>query len=255
MQAPSYDRGSPPPPEPLGGGRDSLFLDLDGTLVGIRSRPEEVVAEAELLDLLPRLDARLGGRVAVVSGRSVTDVDRILQGRVRCVAGVHGLEWRSEFGGPVTLAAERLDPAVAAALAAFADARPGTFVEDKGLGVALHYRAAPEHEGDAVAFAERLAAERGLASQRGRMVVEVRSPAADKGAAIERFLAVAPFAGSRPVFVGDDVTDEDGFRLVARRGGQGVLVGPPRPTAATCRLPDDAAVRAWLERSLGSERR
>lgn len=251
MQAPSYDREPPPPPEPLGRDRDSLFLDLDGTLVGIRPRPEEVVAEAELLDLLSRLSDRLGGRVAVVSGRSVADVDRILHGRVRFVAGVHGLEWRGE-SGPAA-AAERLDPAVAAALRAFADERPGTSVEDKGPGVALHYRRAPHHEADAVSFAETLAAARGLAAQRGRMVVEVRSPAADKGAAIARFLDLAPFAGSRPVFVGDDVTDEDGFRLVEGLGGLGVLVGPPRPTAASRRLSDEAAVRAWLERSLGSE--
>ncbi|NEX93926.1 trehalose-phosphatase [Caulobacter sp. 17J65-9] len=253
MQAPSYERGSPPPPEPLGRGRDSLFLDLDGTLVGIRARPEDVVAEAELLELLPRLADWLEGRVAVVSGRSVADVDRILQGRVRCVAGVHGLEWRSEFGGPVVLAAERLAPVVAGELKAFAENRPGLLVEDKGLGVALHYRGAPEREAEAVAFAERLAAEHGLTAQHGAKVVEVRSPAADKGEAIARFLTAPPFAGTRPVFVGDDVTDEDGFRRAAELGGLGVLVGPERPTAARCRLPDEGAVRVWLQRSLGSE--
>lgn len=253
MQAPSYDRGSPPPPEPLGG-RDSLFLDLDGTLVGIRPRPEDVVAEAELLDLLPRVADRLGGRLAVVSGRAVADVDRILQGRVRCVAGVHGLEWRSEFGGQVQLAAEDLDPGVGEGARGFVETRPGMLVEDKGLGVALHYRNAPQHETAAVEFAERLAARHGLIARRGRMVVEVRSPAADKGRAIARFLAAAPFAGSRPVFVGDDVTDEDGFRLVEDLGGCGVLVGPPRPTAATRRLADEKAVRAWLQGSLGEER-
>lgn len=253
MQAPLYDRGSPPPPEPLERARDSLFLDLDGTLVGIRSRPEDVVAEAELLELLPRLTGGLEGRVAVVSGRSVADVDRILQSRVDCVAGVHGLEWRSGPGAPVVSVADRLDPAVGRTLRDFARTRPGVLVEDKGLGVALHYRNAPELEAEAVAFAEAVAAEHGLAAQRGRMVVEVRSPAADKGAAIARFLAAPPFAGSRPVFVGDDVTDEDGFRLVERLGGRGVLVGPGRPTAASRRLADETAVRAWLERSLGSE--
>ncbi|HMC91944.1 MAG TPA: trehalose-phosphatase, partial [Allosphingosinicella sp.] len=117
---------------------------------------------------------------------------------------------------------------------------------DKPASVALHYRLAPHREEEAVALAQSLAARTGLVVQRGKMVVELRPCGADKGDALRALMAEPPFAGARPVFVGDDVTDEDGFRAATALGGLGIIVGPPRETAAHYRLPDVEAVHRWL---------
>jgi trehalose 6-phosphate phosphatase len=132
---------------------------------------------------------------------------------------------------------------------AVAATRPGVVVERKTLGVALHYRLAPEHGADALAAADRLAAEHGLRLQRGKMMAEVRADG-DKGRAVAALAAEAAMAGYPPLVFGDDVTDEDGFAAAARLGGAGVLVGEPRETHAAHALPDVAAVRSWLARAL-----
>jgi trehalose 6-phosphate phosphatase len=225
----------------------ALFLDFDGTLAPLAPRPEDVRKDDELNRLLVRLAGKLHGRLAVVSGRTVTDVDRLLGGAAPAVAGVHGLERRS-VDGRIARAAPPpgLEPA-REALAAFCSARPGLLLEDKGLGVALHYRQAPDCAGAARSLAARLADEHGLAFQPGDMVAELRAPGADKGAAVRAFMSEPPFAGAVPVFVGDDLTDEHGFEAAVALGGRGVLVGPPRQSAARERLEDVPAVRAWIE--------
>ena len=123
----------------------------------------------------------------------------------------------------------------------------GLLVEEKPAGVALHYRLAPERAEEVNAFLEALAARSGLALQRGKMVAELRPEGSDKGAALRRLMGEPPFAGARPVFVGDDLTDEDAFRAAASLGGEGVLVGPARPSAARWRLDGVADVNSWLE--------
>jgi trehalose 6-phosphate phosphatase len=237
----------PPPPRILDLEGLSLFLDLDGTLAAIQPRPEDVGPEPWRTALLRRLGRRLGGRLAVVSGRTLEEVDRILEGSVGAVAAVHGrvLRWP---GGAV----ER--PEAPAALAdarrrvqALAQSDPGVLIEDKGLSLAIHYRLAPAL-GEAIrSMADDTCRAEGLKLQLGDMVAEIASPGPDKGAAVRAFMAEPPFAGSRPAFVGDDLTDEDGFAAVAALGGVGVLVGPPRVTHASGRLADAGAVRAWLE--------
>jgi trehalose 6-phosphate phosphatase len=129
-------------------------------------------------------------------------------------------------------------------------ARTGTglAIEDKGAALALHYRAVPEREAEILAFAERLsrAAAPGLRLIEGKMVVEFVPAESDKGTAISAFLAEPPFRGRRPVFVGDDATDEDGFAAVDRHAGISVRVGPSGVTAAKYRLASVTAVLAWL---------
>ena len=122
-------------------------------------------------------------------------------------------------------------------------------IEDKSLGTALHYRQSPDHEDAARALAQGVAATLGLVVQHGKMMVELRVPG-DKGSAITALMAEPPFAGTTPIFLGDDLTDEDGFVAVAALGGTGILVGPPRDTAATARLDGVADVRRWLMNSL-----
>ena len=123
---------------------------------------------------------------------------------------------------------------------------PGVLVEEKPLGVALHYRGAPNAEMVCHAAAKQAALETGMTLQFGKMLVELKPASGDKGSALLRFMKQPPFAGTRPIFIGDDVTDEHGFEAARELDGAGVLVGPDRPTAAIYRLEDVSAVRAWL---------
>ncbi|HLK26576.1 MAG TPA: trehalose-phosphatase [Caulobacteraceae bacterium] len=252
QKADSASADAPPLP-PLAD--SALFLDLDGTLAPISPRPEDVKPEVWRTDLLRRLGKALGGRVAVVSGRALADVDRILDRAVEAVAGVHGLElrlpgrgvWRAQPSASLAAARDSLESLV--------ERWPGIRIEDKALSIAAHFRAAPEAGASVRTLTERLARELGLVLQPGDMVAELRTPGPDKGGAVRALMAEAPFAGARPVFVGDDLTDERGFAAAAAMDGYGVLVGPPRETRATARLADVAAVRDWLEAALAVQGR
>jgi len=226
----------------------ALFLDLDGTLAPIAARPQDVGPDPRRTGLVQRLSAALGGRLAVVSGRALCDIDRILEGGVRPVSAIHGLV-RRRADGQVEQA--RPHPRLALAREEFerlAKEAPGRLlVEDKGLSVALHYRLAPERAGEVRAAAQRLAEATGLKRQDGAMVCELRTPGPSKGDSVRAFLGEVPFKGAAPVFVGDDVTDEDGFAAAASLGGYGVLVGPARRTQAEFRLAGVDEALAWLE--------
>jgi len=236
-----------PAPKPLRLSDAALFLDLDGTLAPIAARPDDVRPDPRRTRLLERLRDRLHGRLAVVSGRTMEDIDRILEGRITCASAVHGLVRRDCDG---RLHEPELHPGLAsatAALRAFAQRDPGLIVEDKGASVALHFRLARPLALDARAFARRLAAETGLALQEGDMVEELRTPGPSKGDSIRDFMATPAFRNAVPVFAGDDATDEHGFAEVARLGGFGVLVGQARQTHARFGLRSVDDVLAWLE--------
>jgi trehalose 6-phosphate phosphatase len=236
----------PPPPATLPP-RAALFLDLDGTLTPIVSRPGDVGPEPRRSALLADLSAALEGRLAIVSGRALDDLDRILGQGVPAIAAVHGLV-RRDADGRVTSVAPHPDLADAKlVLGDLARCDPGLLFEDKVLSAALHYRNAPNAADAVLEAAERLARSTDLVLQLGDMVAELRTPGPDKGSSVAAFLNEAPFLGATPVFIGDDLTDEDGFETAARLGGFGVLVGPERPTGAAYRLDDSAAVLSWLE--------
>jgi trehalose 6-phosphate phosphatase len=234
----------PPPPVALPH-RAALFLDLDGTLAPIMPRPEQVGPDARRAALLDNLTRALAGRVAVVSGRALEDLDRILEGRVTSIAAVHGLVRRGAHGVDHAKPHPDLEHA-RDVLRDLARGDKGLLFEDKGLSVALHYRNVPSAADAVIEAAERLAQSTELVLQLGDMVAELRTPGQDKGKSVSAFLREAPFDGAVPVFVGDDLTDEDGFAAAARLGGFGVLVGPERPTQATYRLDDCDAVFGWL---------
>lgn len=228
----------------------SLFLDFDGTLVDIAARHDAVVVEPGLGRLIAALADRLDGRVALVSGRSATDILSHLgiEGAKPpfAVAGSHGLELRwSDGRAEAPVRPEGLDEALVA-LNELARVHPGVVVEEKPYGAALHYRQAPDAGPACDALAEKIAAHTGFTLQHGKMVVELRAHGADKGDAVRRFMAEPPMAGTRPVFVGDDLTDEAGFRAAEALGGWGILVGGPRETAARYRLPGVKDVHEWL---------
>lgn len=239
-----------PAPKPLRLGETALFLDLDGTLAPIAARPQDVRPDPRRTSLLERLARGLEGRLAVVSGRTLSDVDRILEGCVTAVAAVHGLIRRDAAGRLFETPPHPKLSRATEAFRAFAARDSGLIVEAKGLSVALHFRLAAHCALAARACAADLAAETGLLLQDGDMVEELRTPGADKGDSIRAFMSEPPFRGARPVFVGDDTTDEAGFAAVRALGGVGVAVGPLRATGATFRLSGVDAALAWLEAGL-----
>jgi trehalose 6-phosphate phosphatase len=235
---------------PMGPDGLALIFDLDGTLAPIAPTPDAVRVEGATLDLLAEAGDRLDGRLAVVSGRPIAEIDRIVAGQVPVVAGIHGLEWRT---GPnrVVRAAPHPDMATAVlALRGFAEGKPGLLIEDKGLAATLHYRNAPHFADEARHLAERIARDTGLVLQPGNMVVELRTPGGGKGDALAVIMAEPAFRQAVPYFFGDDLTDEDGFAAARRLGGAGVLVGDDRPSAAGYRLSGVDELLAWLRRFL-----
>lgn len=232
----------------------SLFLDFDGTLVELEDRPDLVRADDALIELMRRLGDALDGRLAVVTGRASGHIAELFGDMGFAIGGSHGVEFRWPDGRvAVPERPETLDQVVAE-LQAFAHGRANVLVETKPFGAGLHYRMAPEHEDDARVLAEALARAHGLHLQPGKMMIELRTASGDKGSAIERLMQAPPFAGTRPVFLGDDVTDEDGFDAVAAMGGAGILIGATRPTAARYRLESVSEVRKWLEAAAGAAR-
>ncbi|MBW6524703.1 trehalose-phosphatase [Sphingomonas sp. RHCKR47] len=235
----------PPPPADLLIGA-SLFLDFDGTLVEIAATPDAVRVSDALRQLLRDLDARLAGRVAIVSGRSVSEIAALIDPVRLPIAGSHGLEIAAAGAPPIVPTRTAGVDAALSALRDFAADRPGVLVEDKPFGVGLHYRQAPAAEDEARALAGRLADEHDLHLQLGKMVAELRLPGADKGSALNAMMAEPARASTRPVFMGDDVTDEAAFAAACDLGGAGILIGPARDTAARFRLDDVSAALDWL---------
>ncbi len=230
----------------------ALFLDFDGTLAPIADTPEGVVVDKDLLALLRRLRDDLDGRLAIVSGRAITTLRDLGFGDF-LLAGTHGLEF-AEPGSAVE-APEKL-PAVdeaAAAFSRFAHDKPGILVERKSISVGLHFRRAPQWGSAARELATDLADQLDLAVQPGKMLYELRPGGADKGSAVHTLMQRPPMAGGTPVFIGDDVTDEEGFAAARDLGGAGILVGPPRATLAAFSLEQVAAVRHYLERGVAAD--
>lgn len=228
----------------------AYFLDMDGTLVGLTMSPDGVRVDRRLRRVIEDLHDFAGGAVALITGRPIADVDRLFPGLTLAAAGQHGLERRSVSGRVVQHAppSRRLDE-VRRRLAEAVARHPGLLLEDKGLSLALHYRRAPRLAGYAhrLTRAQATRLGRGYGVRAGKRVVEIGPTGQDKGKSILAFSEERPFRGRTPVFLGDDLTDEFGFRMVNHLGGISIKVGAGR-TAARWRLPDVAAVRAWLRR-------
>jgi trehalose 6-phosphate phosphatase len=230
------------------GARVALFLDVDGTLLAFVDHPDDVEVRKELIDVLALLYRKLDSALALVSGRSIESLDAIFAPLVLPAAGLHGLERRDARGDEIRVTpAKELAP-VRERFSRFVDEHPGSLIEDKNASLALHFRRVPAAAGEArrlEAILERELPDT-LQVQPGKMVLEVRPRGETKGSAIAAFMREAPFAGRTPVFLGDDVTDEDGFRFVNESGGVSIKVGPGDSTAAF-RLEDAGEVSRWLE--------
>jgi trehalose 6-phosphate phosphatase len=223
------------------------FLDVDGTLLEIEANPDLVTADPGLLELLDDLCRQYGGAVALISGRSLEQLDRIFGDLRLTAAASHGLEQRLPDGTRIDRASG-VPAGSHRRMAEFADRHPGLVVERKPFSVGLHYRARPELEPAVLEAMEKIHSEldNDVRLMRGKMVVEIMPAGANKGCAIRSLMEARPFTGRLPVFVGDDVTDEHGFEVVNELGGMSVRVGSIAGSAAQWQLESVADLRAWL---------
>jgi trehalose 6-phosphate phosphatase len=227
----------------------ALFLDVDGTLLEIAETPQSVHVSDDLRRLLIGLSVYFDGALALVSGRTLADLDHLFTPLRLCAAGVHGCEHR-EATGCIALPQvdpELLDPA-RELFTQFVACHDGLLLEDKGYGLALHYRLAPTLAGQVEALVRSVCASLGetFRVQSGKGVFEIRPAAWSKGVSIRAFMNQPPFRNRLPVFIGDDVTDEDGFAVVNELGGISVKVGTADATVAQYRIANVSQVLEWL---------
>jgi trehalose 6-phosphate phosphatase len=224
-----------------------LFLDVDGTLIELTDTPYETRAGEDLKSLLNEVAERLGGAVALVSGRSIEFMDALFTPLRLPAAGLHGVERRNASGSMrgASFHDSQLDRA-RVVFGELVQSHPGTLLEDKGRSIALHFRLAPQFEGAVRDAITAVAASLGThyQVQGGSMMLEIKPSGFNKGAAVREFLQEPPFSGRTPVYVGDDITDLDGFRAVDVYAGIAIAVGDR--ISAPYHLRDPAAVRAWL---------
>lgn len=240
----------PAPPLPGAGERWALFLDVDGCLLEFHDDPAAVVVTPALRALLGDLHAALDGALALVSGRGVSDLERLFGSPSWALAGLHGYELRRADGSRRALAVDAQAQAqMRHAVQALAARLPGVQLEDKQHAIALHCRRAPAQMDTLRAAAQAVAATLpGYELQPGNLVVEFKPLGMDKGRAVEELRQHVPFAGRTPVYLGDDLTDEHAFVAVNRAGGLSVRVGAREPSDAGFTLSSPLAVHAWLDR-------
>lgn len=205
----------------------AFFFDIDGTLAEIAPSPGAAVIDAETLVAIGLLRDKTGGAVALVSGRQIAEIDRLTGLPDLFLAGVHGAEIRDASGNVSSAASppDVLREICKSATARFADL-DGVLIETKPVSVALHYRLRPAAAADIAAFADEVVRRHPQFKRlSGKMIDEIVPRSVDKGSAILDLLSRPPFLNRTPVFVGDDVTDEDGFAAVNSRDGLSIKIG------------------------------
>jgi trehalose 6-phosphate phosphatase len=228
--------------------RAALFLDLDGTLIDIARRPELARPPEAMAALLKRLAEKLGGALAILSGRAIADVDKLTAPLRLPAAGVHGAERRRDPDGAVVATTPPIPADLLDEARRVAGARSGLIVEAKTYAIAMHYREAPEAAADLEPALRALVARRSndYVLREGRRVFEIAPRAASKGAALEDFMRAPPFAGRRPIMIGDDATDESAMAAARRLGGEGWKVAGEHFPAADADFTNPAQVFSWL---------
>lgn len=240
------------PPLPDVGDRHwAWFLDVDGTLLEIEKHPDLVTADRTLLRLLKRLNRACDGAVALISGRSLAQLEAIFDPLTLAAGASHGLELRTP-NGTVHHVGQPVPAEVVARLSAFVARHEGLLLERKTRSLSVHYRERPELEDEVLRTLNDVyqGMSKGFRLLRGKMVVELTPAAADKGSAIKAFMQMPPFTGRKPVFVGDDVTDEDGFAAVNEMGGLSVRIGDAPGSAAHWHFANISELRDWLHGAL-----
>lgn len=227
----------------------ALFIDIDGTLLGVAPTPDAVTVPAGLVALLDNVARGLGGAAAVLTGRRIADCDRLFAPLELVASGVHGTELRCEAGGAIATLALPIPSSVVQAMNNIAHIASGVLVEQKGCGVAVHYRNAPlarqalESELAAIVAASSYE----LVLRQGRKVLEAVPRGYSKGTALAQIACRPPFKGRRPVMIGDDVGDESAFIVAERLGGVALRVAGEHFSSDAADFDGVRSVRAWLE--------
>lgn len=226
----------------------ALFIDFDGTLVDIAETPDAVAVPDDLVPLLSRLQANLGGAMAIVTGRLIADIDRMIAPLRLVVAGVHGADLRVRADGADHLVAPPITPRIASAVARLAETVDGLQIETKGAAIALHYRAVPAAAPFLEAELRQILTDAGddLVLTRGRRVLELVPRSVSKGAALAAILALPTFQGRVPIMIGDDVSDESAFAMAEQLGGIALRVAGEHFTQELADFDGPQQVRSWL---------
>jgi trehalose 6-phosphate phosphatase len=228
----------------------AILLDIDGTILDLAPSPQQVWVPTGLRQTLARLDALTGGALALVSGRSLHDIDLIFAPMELAAIGGHGAELRTAAGAEPVMRAKPLSAALKHRLAGIAELGPGILAEDKGYSLALHFRLAADKAGAVRAAVDQICADIAPGSIEilpGKLVVEIKSAGVSKANAVCELMRCAPFADRNPIFIGDDTTDEPVFGAISQFGGLGFSVGRVVPDV-TGHFDNPESVRAWLAR-------
>jgi trehalose 6-phosphate phosphatase len=234
----------------------AVLLDIDGTLLDLAPTPREVWVPPGLSRTLNRLLEKTSGALALVSGRSLNDIDLIFAPEQFPAVGGHGAEMRlTTDNEAVATHAPPLDKELKRRLAAIAKLSPGILLEDKGYSLALHYRLAPHAEKaiyEAVSLIRADLPNAPIEVLPGKCVCEIKHSGFNKASGVIELMSHAPFRGRRPIFIGDDVTDESVFAIMPDFGGLSFSVGR-RAQGVADYFDDPSEVREWLARLVGDE--
>jgi len=227
--------------------RAALCLDFDGTLVPIAPRPDAIRLPDSVLPLLAQAFDRLSGRVAIISGRSLRDLEHYLPGFRGQLIGSHGAERRGRPAPDIdTEGLDRIRAAITHASARW----PGSLIEDKPTGIVLHYRDCPDAADPMLAMIKALLSrENSFALQPAIMAWDIKMKGARKDYALQGLLEETVFQGALPVFAGDDENDETALACAQQLGGTAIKIGGA-DSVAQYRLPDPAALIRLLQRWL-----
>lgn len=248
--SPQNPQSSLPPPPLADLASVAILLDVDGTLLDIAPRPDEVRVPERLRQNLQRIWHRLGGALAFVSGRSLADIDRIFYPLRLPAVGGHGAEIRpSVDNSTYRQRAAPLDDRLKRLFSEIVKLGPGIIFEDKAYSVALHYRLAPQLGGEVIKSVAHICEQDGCDAVEilpGKSVIEIKPRGFNKGTALRELMTYPPFAGRRPLFIGDDTTDDAAFAVLPDFSGVGCSVGGIVP-GASFNFDGPQDVRLWLE--------
>jgi trehalose 6-phosphate phosphatase len=226
----------------------ALYLDIDGTLLDMALTPSMVHVPPDLANLLTRTSERLSGALAIVTGRPIAEADKLLNPLRFAAAGVHGAEIRTTATGKIASVAPALDPELLNDLRAIGEAMPGIVTEDKGTGIAMHYRLVPNLREPLLETIEALIPKYPgqFTLCGGRKIIEILPVGMSKGVALRKLAGLSQFTDRIPVMIGDDLADIEAFRAAEALGGFGLKVAGENFTRSESSFNGPADVRAWL---------
>jgi trehalose 6-phosphate phosphatase len=234
----------------------AVLLDVDGTIVDLAPTPADIHVPASLIETLRHLNEKTKGATALVSGRTLRDLDQIFAPLRLAVVGGHGAELRLAAGAQVLREhVGGVDPALKRALATIAHDSSGILFEDKGYSLALHYRLVPERgrflRAAVAAICAQVPAQE-LEVLDGACVIEIKHKGYSKGSAVRELMTHPPFAGRHPIFIGDDTTDRSAFAVIPQFGGLAISVRTRAP-GVDFHFETPHEVRAWLDRMVTAD--